>query len=124
MNKLLIRFILASFSLLIWSCNQSQFKIDSVSNIIEEAEHRKDAIPKQDFEKIKSKMAELQKDLDDNREKYTDDQIKEIGKLQGRYSAILVKKGLNDIQESIKDFGNQMDGFIEGISDTTKKQNQ
>jgi hypothetical protein len=45
--------------------------------------------------------------------------------LQGRYFAVAVKKGFNDFQESLNDFGNQMEGFIEGIkSDTNNKTNE
>ena len=70
-------------------------------------------------------MGELEIDLLQNREKYTDEQVKEIGKLLGRYFAITVKKGINDFQESLKVIGNQMDGFIEGIkSNTNNKTNE
>ncbi len=34
-------------------------------------------------------------------------------------------KGINDFQESVKDLGHQMEGFIEGIqSDTNNKTNE
>jgi hypothetical protein len=67
-------------------------------------------------------MQELESDLEQNRDKYTDEQVKEIGKLQGRYFALAVKKGINDFQESLKDLGSQMEGFIQGInSDTLNK---
>jgi len=72
-----------------------------------------------DWSALEKKMQELENDLEQNRDKYTDEQVKEIGKLQGRYFAIAVKKGLNDFQESVKNLGNQMEGFMEGITDTT-----
>ncbi|MFN5794286.1 MAG: hypothetical protein ACK455_05785, partial [Bacteroidota bacterium] len=79
----------------------------------------KDNLTQSDLDKMELKMEELEKDLELNRNNYTDEQVKEIGRLQGRYAAILVKKGINDFQESVKDLNNQMEGFMEGIKDST-----
>lgn len=104
---------------LLLSCNQSQSGIEKASKMIEHAEQNKDALTQSEFDKVELKMEELQKDLETNRKNYSDEQVKEIGKLQGRYAAILVKNGIINFQESVKDLGTQMDGFIEGITDTT-----
>ena len=106
------------------SCNQSEQKIRSAEKMIENAESNTAEMPKTEIDKLDNKMKELEIDLEQNRGKYTDEQVKEIGKLQGRYFAIAVKKGLNNFQESVKDLGNQMEGFIEGITDTTNIKNK
>jgi len=103
------------------SCNGIQSEIKNTQQLIENAEKNKDIMSKADFDKLEIKMDELQKNLDANRQDYTDEQVKEIGKLQGRYTSLILKKGLNDFKESVKDLGNQMEGFIEGISDSTDK---
>ncbi|MFN5628466.1 MAG: hypothetical protein ACK48W_04185 [Bacteroidota bacterium] len=119
-NKLFIPFtIVASVFILSASCNQSQSKIDKMSKIIEQCYQNKDNLTQSDLDKMELKMEELEKDLELNRNNYTDEQVKEIGRLQGRYAAILVKKGINDFQESVKDLNNQMEGFMEGIKDST-----
>jgi hypothetical protein len=69
-------------------------------------------------------MLELESDLEQNKDKYTDEQVKEIGKLQGRYFAVSLKKGINNFQESLKDLNNQMEGFIEGIKSDTNNNNK
>lgn len=74
-----------------------------------------------DWSALENKMKELENDLEQSRDKYNDEQVKEFGKLQGRYFAITVKKGINDFQESLKDLGNQMEGFIEGFKSDTLK---
>lgn len=121
-NKLFIPFtIVASVFILSASCNQSQSKIDKMSKIIEQCYQNKDNLTQSDLDKMELKMEELEKDLELNRNNYTDEQVKEIGRLQGRYAAILLKKGINDFQESVKDLNNQMEGFMEGIKDDTTK---
>jgi hypothetical protein len=109
---------------LMFSCSQSRSNIEKATQMIEHAEQHKDALKQSDFDKMALKMEELQKDLETNRDNYTDEQVKEIGNLQGRYAAILVKKGMNDFEESVKDLGNQMEGFIEGITDSTNIKNK
>lgn len=113
-------FFYAYLILLALSCSSPQSKIDRVSTAIEDAEQQKAELVQKDYDELELKMEELQNDLEVNRKNYSDEQIKEIGNLQGRYTALLVKKGLIDFKESVKDLGNQMEGFIEGITDTTK----
>jgi uncharacterized protein YceK len=104
------------------ACNNVQSKLGKAEKEIEYAEQNKDAMAEKDWTALEKKMEELESDLEHNREKYTDEQVKEIGKLQGRYFAVAVNQGINDFQESVKDLGNQMEGFMEGIkSDTLNK---
>jgi len=113
------------FSFAFFSCNNIQLRLDKVEKDIEYAEKNKEEMTSKDWTALEKKMHESESDLEQNRDKYTDEQVKEIGKLQGRYFAVAVKKGINDFKESLKDLNNQMEGFIEGIkSDTNIKTNK
>jgi len=107
-----------SFLIALSSCNNVQSRLDKAEKDIEYAEQNKEEMTAKDWSTLEKKMQELESDFEQNREKYTDEQVKEIAKLQGRYFAVAVKKGINDFQESVKDLGNQMEGFMEGIIDT------
>ena len=116
--KKIYYFLLIPLSLLAFSCNLiSDLKIENLSSLIENLEEQNGNIPQEKLDELELKMEELQNDLEANRDKYTEEQVKEIGKLQGRYAALLVKKGLNEFSESMKDLGNQIEGFIEGLVD-------
>ena len=69
--------------------------------MIERAEQTNEALTKSDIEQLEKKMDQLQKNLDQNRDEYSDEQVKEIGKLQGRYTSLIVKKGINDFKKSL-----------------------
>jgi chromosome segregation ATPase len=112
------------FLIALSSCNNVQSRLDKAEKGIEYAEQNKEEMTAKDWSVLERKMQELESDLEQNRDKYTDEQVKEIGKLQGRYFAVAVKKGINDFQESVKDLGNQMEGFIEGITDSTNNKNK
>jgi bisphosphoglycerate-independent phosphoglycerate mutase (AlkP superfamily) len=121
MRNLILTGLLVAISLS--SCNTTQSKIDHLEANIEFAEQNQDGMIDKDWSTLELNMQDLEKDLEQNRDKYTAEQVKAIGKLQGRYFAVAVKKGIDDFQESVKDLSNQMEGFIEGITDTIKKNN-
>lgn len=116
--------LLLGFLIALIGCNNIQSKLDSAEKEIEYAEKNKDAMSEKDWSALEIKIQELESDLEQNRDKYTDEQVKEIGKLQGRYFAITVKKGINNFQESLKDLGNQMEGFIEGFKSDYNNNNK
>lgn len=107
------------FIIMLVGCNNIQSKLDKADIEIEYAEQNIEEMTEKDWRMLEEKMQDLVDDVEQNRDKYTNEQIKEIGKLQGRYFAVALRKGINDFQESVQDFGNQMDGFIEGIQSDT-----
>jgi len=108
-------FLLCLLFLTFSSCNQSESQIKSIDAELTLAEQDSSSIDKSDLESLEVQLSELQSDLEANRSSYTDEQIKEIGKLQGRYVALSLKAGLKNLNETIKDAGNQLEGFMEGI---------
>lgn len=112
--------LLFLFGLLVLvSCDPVQNKLDSTAAEIESAESNLAEMSAEDWTKLEISMDELEQDLEANRDDYSEEQIKEAGKIQGRYTALVMKKGFNDLKESVEDFGNQMEGFIEGINSDT-----
>jgi hypothetical protein len=118
MNKFKIG-ILAILLVGFMSCSQSQMKIDAVKSKIEKAESNIETVSEQDWTDIDLKMEEMKKDLSMNRSDYTDEQVKEIGNLQGRYTKLMIKKGANDFKQGLKDLKNSIEGFVEGMSDSS-----
>jgi hypothetical protein len=80
------------------SCNRSQSKIDDVKDEIEYAEKNKADLTANDLKNLEIIMDELEGDISLSPDKYTEEQIKEVRTLQGKYAALLVKKGINDFQ--------------------------
>jgi hypothetical protein len=116
--------LLLGFFIALSRCNNVQSKLDKAEAKIEHAEQNKEEMTAKDWPALEKKMQELESDSEQNRDKYTDEQVKEIGKLQGRYFAVTVKKGINDFQESLQDLGNQMEGFVEGVTDSINIKNK
>ena len=116
-STFLTRFFLLSTLLFFIGCNASQSKISNATSVIESFENEITEFSSDDWLELENVMLALDKDVTENKEDFSEEQLREVRKLQGRYVAILVKKGLNDFKESVKDLGNQMEGFIEGVED-------
>ena len=119
MYKIKIIILSVLITILSAACNQTQSKIEKVIKEIEYAERNKKEIPSQQLEKLQLQIEELQQDLNENQEDYSKQQIKEIRKIQGRYTALLLKNGIKDFQESVIDISNQIEGFLEGFKTDT-----
>ena len=116
-NLIFVFFVL----FILFSCDTTQSKLENTETEIEYIEQNEEDMTAKDWFALEKKMQELESDLEQNRDKYTDEQVKEIGKLQGRYAALILKKEIRDLQESINDFGHQMEGFVEGFKPELEK---
>lgn len=111
----LFLFLILTFS----SCDFKQSKIDSFAAELDYAEANKKEMATEDWESLQTTVEELEQDLDLKRDNYSDEQVKQIRKLQGRYAALAFKKGLNDFQDSMKDLGDQVEGFVDEMQKDT-----
>jgi hypothetical protein len=122
MRKSILAFTsLALITLFMSACNVEQIKIDSAAKALDKAETGMSEMTEEEWIDFEHAFEELEHDLSINKRHYTAEQIKEIRKLQGRYAALMLKKGFQDTKDIIRDFGSQLEGFIEGISQDTIK---
>lgn len=112
MKILVLAIIVLSFS----ACNTVQSKLDKVSSEIEYAEQNEKEMTSKDWSNLEIMMEELEIDVQSNKGKFSEEQLQEIRRIQGRYTALIFNKGLNDFEEIVKDLGGKMEGFLEGIN--------
>ncbi len=102
------------------SCNKSQNKIDKIATLIQHAEESDKPLTSAEIDEIDLCFTDLDNYLASNRSDFTEEQVQQIGKLKGRYTALTIKKGVEDFKQTIEDIGNQMEGILDGVTDTTK----
>ena len=113
MNKLNVFLTAIAFSLGFSSCETSKTPIDHLSSLVEQVEDKYDEFTEDDWEKILSEYEKIEEDL--SKYEYTDDELKEIGKLKGRIYAKMTKNALKDFSKQIEDLGKQIEGGVEGF---------
>ena len=120
MNKLLLM-INCIFLIAFFSCTNSATSVKSnINSIVIDAENNYKNFSEDDWLKKDKELEELTKTFDENRSKYSPEQIEEINKLVGRYSMLKIKKAGSDLMIDLQDMGQQLGGAIEALTDTTK----
>ena len=103
--------VLASF--LWFSCNNSSSAIADLENLVSEIDESKTDISEEELEKLANEYAEVEKNL--QKYEYTDEELKEIGRLKGKYAAKMAKVAIKKFKNSMESFGKQIEGGMEGF---------
>lgn len=114
-------FLLSVFALaFLASCNTQGAAIDRIEEDIAWAEQNESDLEDTDIEEIGASLDEIDSEIDADRQSFTDQEIKDFRKLQGRYAAIIAKRAASQLGDKLKDFGNQVEGFIDALTDSTQ----
>ena len=98
------------------SCNGPGRKIAKIDDQLTTIEKDPSTTNDEDWKALEASFAELEADLKINRKDYTDEQLKEIGRLQGRYTRIAIKMGLRDFRRGLEEILKKTEGFLEGLT--------
>ena len=86
---------------------------------MEKVEDRYDEFTDEDWEKIVSEYEKIEEEL--SKYDYSEEDLKEIGKLKGRIFAKMTKNAVKDFSKQIEDLGKQIEGGIEGLFEDLKE---
>ena len=95
------------------SCNSSQSAIRDLESLLTEIEENYQSYTEEDWEKISLSYATIEEEL--AKHEYTDEELKEIGRLKGRCVGYLAKQSIKDIEKQIDDLAKEIEGGIEGF---------
>lgn len=119
MNKLNVFLAAIAFSLGFSSCETSKTTISELSSLVEKVEDRYDEFTDEDWEKIVSEYEKIEEEL--SKYDYSEEDLKEIGKLKGRIFAKMTKNAVKDFSKQIEDLGKQIEGGVEGFFEELKE---
>ncbi len=93
--------------------------VKKLENIVEKADKNYKKYTDKDWEQTDAKIEQISNDIEQHPEDYSPETMEKINNMIGKYQALKLKKGLNSIQDALKNFGQQMEGAIKEITDTT-----
>ncbi len=94
--------------------------VKKLENIVEKADKNYKKYTDKDWEQTDAKIEQISNDIEQHPEDYSPETMEKINNMIGKYQALKLKKGLNSIQDALKNFGQQMEGAIKEITDATK----
>ena len=111
MRKYIVIALWALTTLSIGACQSKSSRIDDLKDFVEEIQ--KDG---KDYsqEKANEKFSQLL-DKINSYEDLSEDELKEVAKLQGQYAATVFKNSGKAIMEQMEKAGAALDGFLEGV---------
>lgn len=118
MKKLLFVAILAVAVLVVLSIGKKPLT-ERFENLVEATEEQMDKFTEQDWEKQNAKFSELVKEYKSKIENIDKEDRAEIDKAIGKYHALALKSGINEIAESattiFDNITSTVDGFVDGL---------
>ncbi len=102
------------------ACSTKQGAIANLADLTEEVQANGSNYSEDDWNAVAEELAAIESEIEQYREEYTDEELKEIGRLKGvllaqytKYSVQSIKDG---VENAMKEAEGLIDGFINGVS--------
>lgn len=114
MRKYIVIALWALTTLSIGACQSKSSRIDDLKDFVEEIQKDGKDYSQEQREKANEKFSQLL-DKINSYEDLSEDELKEVAKLQGQYAATVFKNSGKAIMEQMEKAGAALDGFLEGV---------
>lgn len=115
--------LLAAGILCLSACQSKSSRIDDLKDFVEEIQKDGEDYTQEQWEKANKKFSQLL-DKINSYEDLSEDELKEVAKLQGQYAATVFKNSGKAIMEQMEKAGAVLDGFLEGVDQTLDDNNE
>lgn len=115
--------LLAAGILSLSACQSKSSRIDDLKDFVEEIQKDGEDYTQEQWEKANKKFSQLL-DKINSYEDLSEDELKEVAKLQGQYAATVFKNSGKAIMEQMEKAGAVLDGFLEGVDQTLDDNNE
>ena len=114
MRKYIVIALWALTTLSIGACQSRSSRIDDLKDFVEEIQTDGKDYSQEQWEQAHEKFSQLL-DKINSYEDLSEDELKEVAKLQGQYAATVFKNSGKAIMEQMEKAGAALDGFLEGV---------
>ena len=113
MRNLFLTIVIFVMLLGMISCDSSQSAIRDLEVLLNEIETNYQSYSEEDWENMSLSYSAIEEEL--AKHEYTDEELKEIGRMKGRCLGYLTKQSIKEIEKQLEDFGKELEGGIEGF---------
>lgn len=113
MKKIFPIYFTLTLVLFFISCNSSQSAINDLETLLHEIETNYQSYSEEDWENIAITYSAIEEEL--AKHEYTDEELKEIGRMKGKCLGYMTQQSINNLEEEIRVFSKELEGGIEGF---------
>lgn len=95
------------------SCETSQTPVNELSSLLEKIDNNSENYSEEDWNNITNEFTEIEEEL--SKYEYTDEELKEIGRIKGQILAKMIKSAVKDLKKQMEDLSKQLEGGLEGF---------
>ena len=103
------------------ACNSKQTPINSLEELSEELQANASHYTEEDWKTTADELELIESDIEQYKEEYTDEELKEIGRLKGiclvQFTKYSIKSFQNGLEDAMKEMEGIMEGFTQGLKD-------
>ena len=114
MKKYILLVLLTAGIFCLTSCQSKCSRIDDLKEFVEDIQKDSKDYTQEQWEKANEKFSELLEKIN-SYDDLSEEELKEVAKLQGQYAATVFKNSGKAIMEQMEKAGIALDGFLEGI---------
>lgn len=114
-SKYLLIGYLAIWTLTFTSCNNKNTPIHDLEELSEDLKQNSKDYSDDDWAAISQSLDNINNEIDEHRSEYTDEEMKEIGRLKGICGAYLMKYAAKNASQQLKNLIQQFGGAIQGV---------
>lgn len=114
MKKYILLALLTAGIFCLTSCQSKSSRIDDLKEFVEDIQKDSKDYTQEQWEKANEKFGQLLEKIN-SYDDLSEEELKEVAKLQGQYAATVFKNSGKTIMEQMEKAGIALDGFLEGI---------
>ena len=113
---LVITFCVSLF-LSLSACSTKQGPINDLSDLAEEVQANGSNYSAEDWNAVNEDLEVIESEIEQYKDEYTDEELKEIGRLKGILLAQYTKASVNSITSGVENAMKEAEGLVEGLFD-------
>ena len=114
-SKYLLMSCLTCMALTFTSCNNKNTPIHNLQELSEDIKQNSKNYTDDDWAAISQSLDNINNEIDEHRTEYTDEEMKEIGRLKGICGTYLMKYAMKNASQQLKGLILQLGGAVEGV---------
>lgn len=109
----IIIYISVLIAAIVSACNSPQLAISDLESLVSDVEMNHESYTAEDWDNVIASYSMIEEEM--LQYDYTDEELKEIGRLKGRYLGYITKQAIKETEKQANDFLKELEGGVSGF---------